>query len=76
MAFLRIRDYFTEIREQDLDVILKQLSQTTSFTPNKVREENELNTQEREKTMIRHIYDVRKILKDIIHFSRAETFQI
>ena len=76
MAFLRIRDYFTEIREQDLDVILKQLSQTTSFTPTKVREENELNTQEIVEAMIRHRYDVRKIFKDIIPFSLAETFQI
>lgn len=76
MAFLRVRDYFTEIREQDLDVILKQLSQTTSFTPTKVREENELNTQEIVEAMIRHRYDVRKIFKDIIPFTLAETFQI
>ena len=76
MAFLRVRDYFTEIREQDLDVILKQLSQTNSFTPTKVREENELNTQEIVETMIRHRYDVRKIFKDIIPFSLIDTFQI
>ena len=76
MGFLRLRDYFTEIREQDLDVILKQLSQTTSFTPDKVREENELNTQEVVEVMIRHRYDVRKIFKEIIPFSLAETFQI
>ena len=76
MSFLRKRDYFTEIREADLDVILKQLSQTTSFPPTKVREENELNTQEIVETMIRHRYDVRKIFKDIIPFTLAETFQI
>lgn len=76
MSFLRLRDYFTEIREQDLDVILKQLSQTTSFTPTKVREENELNTQEVVEVMIRHRYDVRKIFKEIIPFTLSETFQI
>ncbi len=76
MGFLRLRDYFTEIREQDLDIILKQLSQTTSFTPDKVRQENELNTQEIVEVMIRHRYDVRKIFKDIIPFTLAETFQI
>lgn len=76
MGFLRLRDYFTEIREQDLDVILKQLSQTTSFTPTKVREENELNTQEIVEAMIRHRYDVRKIFKDIITFNTSDTYQI
>ena len=76
MSFLRLRDYFTEIREQDLDTILKQLSQTTSFTPTKVREENELNTQEIVETMIRHRYDVRKIFKDILPFNLSDTFQI
>ena len=76
MSFLRLRDYFTEIREQDLDVILKQLSQTTSFTPDKVREENEKNTQEVVETMIRHRYDVAKIFKDILTFNLSDTFQI
>ncbi len=76
MGFLRLRDYLTEIREVDLDVILKQLSQTSSFTPTKVREENELNTQEVVEVMIRHRYDVRKIFKEIIPFTLSETFQI
>jgi len=76
MSFLRLRDYFTEIREQDLDVILKQLTQSTSFTPDKVREENEKNTQEIVETMIRHRYDVRKIFKDILTFNLTDTFQI
>ena len=76
MSFLRLRDYFTEIREQDLDVILKELSQTTSFTPTKVREENEQNMQETVEAMIRHRYDVVKIFKDILTFNLADTFQI
>jgi len=76
MSFLRKRDYFTEIREADLDVILKQLSQTTSFTPDKVREENEQNMQEVVEAMIRHRYDVRKIFKDILTFNLTDTFQI
>lgn len=76
MGFLRLRDYFTEIRESNLDVILKQLTQTTSFTPTKVRQENELNTQEIVETRIRHRYDVRKIFKPIIPFTLSDTFQI
>ncbi|KKN24445.1 hypothetical protein LCGC14_0894700 [marine sediment metagenome] len=76
MLFLRKRDYFTEIREADLDVILKQLSQTTSFTPTKVREENEQNMQEVVEAMIRHRYDVDKIFKDILTFNLSDTFQI
>ena len=76
MSFLRLRDYFTEIREADLDVILKQLSQSTSFTPDKVREENEQNMQEVVEAMIRHRYDVVKIFKDILTFNTSDTFQI
>ena len=76
MSFLRKRDYFTEIREDDLDVILKQLSQSTSFTPTKVREENEQNMQEVVEAMIRHRYDVVKIFKDILTFNLSDTFQI
>lgn len=76
MSFLRKTDYFTEIREADLDVILKQLSQSTSFTPTKVREENEQNMQETVEAMIRHRYDVVKIFKDILTFNLADTFQI
>ena len=76
MSFLRKRDYFTEIREAELDVILKQLSQSTSFTPTKVREENEKNMQEVVEAMIRHRYDVVKIFKDILTFNLSDTFQI
>ena len=76
MSFLRLRDYFTEIREDELDVILKQLSQSTSFTPTKVREENEQNMQETVEAMIRHRYDVGKIFKDILTFNLTDTFQI
>jgi len=76
MFFLRLRDYLTEIREVDLNTILKQLDQTTSFTPTKVRQENELNTIDIVETKIRHRYDVRKIFKPIIPFTLADTFQI
>lgn len=76
MGFLRLRDYFTEIREADLDVILKQLSQSTAFTPDKVREENELIVQDIVATMIRQRYDVDRIFKDILTFDSADTFQI
>lgn len=76
MSFLRKRDYFTEIREADLDDVLKQISQSTSFTPTKVREENEKNTQEVVEAMIRHRYDVVKIFKEILTFNLTDTFQI
>jgi len=76
MGFLRVQDYFTEIREDDLNTILTQLSQTTSFPPTRVREENELNTQEIVETKIRHRYDVRKIFKGIEPFTLTDTFQI
>lgn len=76
MGFLRKTDYFTEIRESDLDVILKQITQSTSFTPTKVREENEKNVQEVVEVMIRHRYDVGKIFKEILTFSLTDTFQI
>lgn len=76
MSFLRKTDYFTEIRESDLDVILKQITQSTSFTPTKVREENEKNVQEIVEAQISHRYDVKKIFKDILTFSLADTFQI
>lgn len=76
MSFLRKRDYFTEIREADLDVILKQISQSTAFTPTKVREDNEQNVQEIVEAMIRHRYDVNAIFKDILTFALADTFQI
>ena len=76
MTFLRKRDYFTEIREEDLDVILKQAAQTTSFTPDKVLDENARNTQEMVEAMISHRYDVRKIFKDILTYNLTDTFQI
>ena len=76
MSFLRLRDYFTEIRETDLDTILKQLSQSTAYTTDKVREDNEQNMQEVVEAMIAHRYDVKKIFKDILTFNLADTFQI
>lgn len=76
MSFLRKTDYFTEIRETDLDTILKQLSQSTAYTPTKIREDNELNVQEIVEAMIRQRYDVSKIFKDILTFSTGDTYQI
>ena len=76
MGFLRKTDYFTEIRESDLDTILKQITQSTAFTPTKVREENEKNVQEVVEAMIRHRYDVAKIFKDILTFNINDTVQI
>jgi len=76
MAFLRKRDYLSEIREQDLDDILAQGSQSTAHTPDVVRLENEENTREMVSTMIAHRYDVRKIFTDILTFNLTDTFQI
>lgn len=74
MTYLRKRDYFTSIREADLDVILEELSQTTPFTPTQVRQENELEAQEKVSAMIRHRYDVRKIFYDILTYSDTTQF--
>jgi len=76
MAFLRLRDYFTEIRETDIDAILKQISQTTAHTQTKIRQDNELDIQENVATMIRHRYDERRIYQEIIPFVKADTYQI
>lgn len=76
MPFLRKVDYFTEIREADLDVILKQITQSTAFTPTKVREDNEQNVQEVVEAMIAHRFDTKKIFKDILTFTLSDTFQI
>ena len=76
MSFLRIRDYFSEIRETDLDAILKQISQSTAFTPTQVRQDNEQNMQEVVEAMIAHRFDTKKIFKDILTFNLIDTFQI
>ena len=76
MGFLRKRDYFTEIKEKDLDVILKEISQNTAESPTKIRQTNELNMQDVLETRIRHRYEVKKIFKEILTFSTADTFQI
>ena len=74
--FLRKRDYFSEIREQDLDTILEQSAQVTAHTPEQVRQDNELNMEDIMKTMLRHRYDVQNIFKPIISFVLADTYQI
>ncbi len=76
MAYLRKSDYFAEIREKDLDELIEQAAQETGFTPNKVRLENELNTQSLVEDMIRNRYDVNKIFKDVIPFVLADQYQI
>ncbi len=76
MGFLRKRDYFTEIREKDLDVITKELGQITAQSPDKVREENELNMQDVVSTHIKHRYDVRKGFAPIIPFVLADQYNI
>jgi len=76
MAFLRKHDYFTEIREEDLDIILAQANQVTSLTPAQVRQEKEFQSQSDVEAMIRHRYDVRKIFVDVIPWAAATQFQI
>jgi len=76
MAFLRIRDYFTEIRETDLDDILEQTSQTTAKTLLQVRQNAEFDVQEIIATHLRHRYDERKFFPEIIPFVKADTYQI
>lgn len=74
--FLRKRDYFTEIRERDLDEILEEIAQETSFTPDKVRIENELNTQSILETMLREQFDVARLFPKINPFSIGDTYRI
>lgn len=76
MGFIVKRDYFTEIRESDLDEILEQASQKTAQTPKRVRTENELNQQAIVETMLRHRYDVGKIFKDVLSYDAAVRFEI
>lgn len=76
MSFLRIQDYFTEIRETDLDALLEQPSQTTAKTLLQVRQNAELDVQEIIATHLRHRYDERKFFSDIIPFVKADTYQI
>ena len=74
--FLRKRDYFTEIREVDLEKIVLQISQTTAQNPAIIIDENQLDVQEKVATMIRHRYDDRKIFKQIIPFVLSDTYQV
>lgn len=71
MGFIRKRDYFTRIREQDLDVILKQLDQITTHTPDQIRIEKELQAQKVVEAKIGHRYDIRKIFVDILTYSSS-----
>ena len=76
MPYLIKRDYFTEIRETDLDEILTQISQETAHSPNTVRLDAELDVIAVVETKIRHRFDVAKIFKDIIPYADATAFQI
>ncbi len=76
MPYLRKRDYFTEIRETDLDEILTQASQETPHSPNTVRLDAELDVIAVVETKIRYRFDVAKIFKDIIPYADATAFQI
>lgn len=76
MAFIVKRDYFTEIREADLDEILLQAGQQNAHTPKKVRTDNELNIQAIVETWLRHRYDVSKIFRDVLPYNAATRFEI
>ena len=76
MAHLRKRDYFTRIREKDLDTILAQLGQTTAYSPTMVRQEQELKTIAVISANICHRYDVDKIFTDILPWSASTQFNI
>lgn len=76
MAYLRKRDYFTIIRERDLDEILSEGAKETAHTPLVVRQDAELDAIAHVETMIRHRYDVEKIFRDIIAYDVGTAFQI
>lgn len=76
MAFLRKRDFFSKIREQDLDSVLKQISQSTAFPSDKVLLDAEQKAIARISAMICHRYEVRKIFTDILTFSTTTQFVI
>ncbi len=76
MSFLRKRDYFSVIREAELDTVLKELQQTTALSPTLIRQEAEKDVQEVIETHIQHRYDVRKIFTEIIPFVLADQYQI
>lgn len=76
MSFLRKRDYFSKIREKDLDEVLVEISQTSPFTPDQVREQSELEVISEVSARITHRYDVRKIFINILTYLDATQFNI
>ena len=76
MSFLRKQDYFTEIREQEFDVILNNLTETTAYTSEQVRLDAEKKAQAKIESMICHRYDVGLIFKDILTFDVNTQYNI
>jgi len=76
MAFLRKEDYFTTIREQELDVILDNLSETTAFPSDIVRQDAEKKAIAKISSMICHRYDVGLIFKDILVWDVSTQYNI
>lgn len=66
MAFLRLKDYTRQIRQDNLDKILA--------TDDRIRTDKEADVIEVVKGYLRHRYDVTKIFIDIIPFSLSAKF--
>lgn len=79
MAFLRKRDYFSEIREPELDVILedaKDADSKSSRSPTQIRQDIEEKIIRFVKTSIGHRYDVNEIFRDILTYATGTAFQV
>jgi hypothetical protein len=66
MAFLRLKDYTRQIRQDNLDKIL--------LTDDRIRTDKEADVIEHVKGYLRHRYDVNRIFIDIIPFSLSAKF--
>lgn len=76
MSHLRRRDYFSIIREQDLDVVLTQLEQTTALPVAKVLEQAEKRVIDKISANICHRYNPGLIFTDILTWSVSTQYSI
>ena len=74
--FLRLQDYFSAIRENDLDNILEEIERSTSRTPTVIRQDAETAAQAKISTMLCHRYDTKLIFKDILTWDVLTQFNI
>jgi hypothetical protein len=76
MAFLIKKDYFAAIRENQLDVILKQAGQITAMSPEQVRQEAEKRVIAKISSTICHRYDASLIFTEVLTWNESTQFNI